>query len=235
MAAKPDRSSNIRWWVVTLAAVVLVRGTLLEPYSIPSGSMEPTVEIGDHLIVEKFAYGLRFLGLDDALFTYATPHRGDIVVLINNEPGGPDLLKRVVGIPGDRLSVNSGWLYLNGEKVPITPSSETCKITTETGPSTHDCLTFMEALPGGVTHRIYRTRETLEFGVRPADQNEVVVPKDSVYLMGDNRDESQDARFWTNHFVKVSRLKGRALFIGWAFTLNGGAHLNFQRWVSTLR
>jgi signal peptidase I len=235
MASKSERQANIRWWVITLAAVFVVRGSIVEPYSIPSGSMEPTVEIGDHLIVEKFAYGLRFLGMNDALFTYATPKRGDIVVLINNEPDGPDLLKRVVAIPGDRVTVTSGWLYLNGQKLPAEPISDPCHITNENGPSSKDCLTFRESLPGGVQHRIYRTRETLDYPARAADQSEIEVPPGSVFLMGDNRDESQDARFWPNHFVKVARLKGRAVFIGWAFTLNGGAKLNFQRWVSTLR
>ncbi len=235
MASQSDRSASIRWWVVTLAAVFLVRGSVVEPYSIPSGSMEPTVQIGDHLIVAKFAYGLRFLGLDNALFTYATPRRGDIVVLINNEPGGPDLLKRVVAIPGDHVAVADGWLYLNGQKAPVEPTSEPCTITKEDGSLWRDCLTFVEALPGGVRHRIHRENSSLRPGGSRADQSELVVPPESVFLMGDNRDDSQDARFWPNHFVRVSRLKGRAVFIGWAFTLNGGLHLNFDRWISTLR
>lgn len=228
-AARARRRANILWWVVTLGSVVILRSFIVEPYSIPSGSMEPTVEIGDHLIVAKGSYGLRIPFTTTAQVVWATPSRGDIVVLLNNAPGGEDLLKRVVAIPGDRVRVVDGWLYLNGERTPVFPSERKCWISRDDGSTTDRCRTYVETLPGERSHFIYRRDHADDLSLLYLTEREV--PPGTVFCMGDNRDESQDGRVWG--FAPIGRLKGRAAFIGWSFSLHYG--IDFSRWVGSLR
>ena len=171
--------------LLTIAAVVLTaRSSLADHYYVPSGSMQPTVDVDDHIVVNKLAYGLRVPLLDRYALRYSQPSRGDVVVL-HSPDDGTILLKRVVAIPGDRVQVQSGEVSINGE--PAHVAQHAGEIFEELGHREH---------PLGLT-----------FGGGP-DFGPVVVPDDRFLVLGDNRGNSKDGRFFG--FVERSAIVGRA-------------------------
>jgi signal peptidase I len=196
----PNKSAVREYGEAFLAALVLaiiLRTFLLQAYKIPSGSMETTLLIGDHIIVNKLVYGLR---MPDSIFGW-TPladeipygrylfrleqvHRGDIVVFVYPEDPTKDFIKRVVAIPGDIVEVREGRLYLNG-KMPQAP------------PGTH-----YEVPPD---QRDNSPRDSLE---------PTKIQPGHYFMMGDNRDRSYDSRFWGP--ITRDAIEGRALFIYWS-------------------
>jgi signal peptidase I len=198
---------EIRGWVITILAVLAFRAFLYEPVYIPSGSMIPTLEIGDYVIVEKWAYGARIPYTESAQLLWSSPKRGDVVVLLA-PPGNPrsdDLIKRVVAVAGDTVEIRDGALWLNGKPVPREQITGTCNYRdkSESGPWHEEpCLRFRETLD---QHR-YESYCTpfLPCGDVPP----VVVPPGMVWLAGDHRDHSADSRVFGP--VPVGRIKGRA-------------------------
>jgi len=199
--------AEVRGWTLTILAVLAFRTFLYEAVYIPSGSMIPTLQIGDYVVVEKWAYGARLPFTASALFSWASPKRGDIVVLLN--PNGSatadDLIKRVVGVAGDTVEVRDGHLRVNGTPVPreAVPGECTYWNRDDTGHWVQEaCTDFVEQLDGHVFH----THCT-----PGADCREVIpqkVPPGTVFLVGDHRDHSQDSRYFGP--VPVGRIKGRA-------------------------
>ena len=175
------------FWIIAL--VMLFRGTVLEPFKIPSGSMIPTLQISDQILVTKLSYGLRLPFVTYSLFQYATPKRGDVVVFTRpDEVRTPDedesainLIKRVIGLPGETVEVRGMQVFINGA-----PLNEPYARWSEGG------------------------RADGDFGPRK-------IPEGRIFLLGDNRDQSRDSRFWEDPFLEVGRVKGRALFIYWTF------------------
>jgi signal peptidase I len=198
---------EIRGWVFTIAAVLAFRTLLYEAVYIPSGSMIPTLQIGDYVVVEKWAYGARLPFTATAQATWSSPKRGDIVVLLA-PPGNPrddDLIKRVVGVEGDTVEIRDGALVLNGAAVPRRRIDGPCtywnKI--EGGPWREEpCVAFEEKLDVHV-YGSYCTPYTYCGDVPPQ-----TVPKGHVWLAGDHRDHSADSRVFGA--VPVGRIKGRA-------------------------
>jgi signal peptidase I len=198
---------EIRGWVVTIVAVLAFRTFLYEAVYIPSGSMIPTLQIGDYVVVEKWAYGARLPFTATAQATWSSPKRGDIVVLLA-PPGNPrddDLIKRVVGVEGDTVEIRDGALYLNGAPAPRRRIPGPCtywnKI--EGGPWREEpCVAFEEQLDAHV-YGSYCTPYTYCGDVPPQ-----TVPKGHVWLAGDHRDHSADSRVFGP--VPVGRIKGRA-------------------------
>ena len=174
---------------IVVALAVTVRFFLIEPFKIPSGSMKPTLMIGDFILVSKLDYGIRIPFVPDrALTQYATPKRGDIVVF--TRPDDPttkkvdesdvNLIKRVIAVAGDTVEVKGSTVTLNGEVLE------------------EDFVWWLE---GG----------TKDFG--PAE-----VPEGHILLLGDNRDHSKDSRFWKpSPFLPVGRVVGKAYFIYWSW------------------
>jgi signal peptidase I len=205
-----DRSklwAEVKGWTLTILAVLAFRAFLYEAVVIPSGSMIPTLQIGDYVVVEKWAYGARIPFTTTAQLTWASPRRGDIVVLLNPNGGATadDLIKRVVGVAGDRVAIRDGRLEVNGELVPreAVPGACTYWNKTEGGGWVEEpCLDYLERLGG---HR-YHTHCTpdLPCGDVPLQ----VVPPGTVFLAGDHRDHSADSRVFGP--VPVGRIKGRA-------------------------
>ena len=200
---------EIRGWALTILAVLAFRAFLYEAVYIPSGSMIPTLEIGDYVIVEKWAYGARIPLTPSAQLSWSTPRRGDIVVLLA-PPGNSrndDLIKRVVAVGGDRVEIRDGHLVVNGEPVPReqVPGPCTYQDRPEGGEWRLDqpCLDFVEQLD---RHR-YHTYCTP--GQPCGDVEEVRVPPGTVWLAGDHRDRSADSRVFGP--VPVGRIKGRAV------------------------
>lgn len=196
--AKPTASSW-RGQFAQIAAVVMVvfvaKGALAEPFYVPSASMEPTLLIGDALLASKFPYGYSAASLPIHVSVPETPRvfgalpkRGDVVVFRWPGDRGQVWVKRVIGLPGDRIQMKHGQVWINGEAAALKPdgigSAEDDNGASEPAPR------YVETLPGGVSHVIFKMFDNS----RVDDTPEIVVPKDRLFVMGDNRDNSADSR-----------------------------------------
>ncbi|MGC4001487.1 MAG: signal peptidase I [Anaeromyxobacter sp.] len=202
---------EIRGWALTILAVLAFRTFLFEAVYIPSGSMIPTLQIGDYVVVQKWAYGARLPFTSTAQAMWSSPRRGDIVVLLAPEQNRrkDDLIKRVVAVGGDTVAIRSGHLSVNGTPVPREAvPDERCTYMTrsEDGPWEEErCADHLETLDG---HRYHTYCEPSLDGHCGDDVNPFVVPEGTVFLAGDHRDKSFDSRYFGP--VPVGRIKGRA-------------------------
>jgi signal peptidase I len=185
-----------------ILAVLLLRSFLVEPFRIPSGSMMPTLLVGDFILVNKYEYGIRLPVLNTKVVDLGVPQRGDVVVFRFPKDSSIDYIKRVVGMPGDRVEYRNKTLFVNGEQVPQIPAGS--YIGTGSGLSMSGADVRREAL-GDVEHDILVMSSMR--GV-PAD---VVIPDGHYFVMGDNRDNSNDSRYWG--FVPDENLVGKAFMI----------------------
>jgi signal peptidase I len=214
------KKSFYKEWVepFLIAAVValFIRQFVVEAFKIPSGSMIPTLTIGDHLLVNKFVYGPRIPFMDTRIFTWKEPKRGEVIVFKYPENEDKNFIKRIVGLPGDKIQIINGKLFINDQVVPIKATNAPADKSVEEGLSFGKPMLYEERL-GTVTH-------TMQYLVDQSGKNDGpwLVPKDSVFVMGDNRDNSQDSRFWG--FVKENKILGRAFIIYWSWDGDG-------RWV----
>ena len=177
--------------------VLLLRGFLAEPFRIPSGSMLSTLEIGDFILVNKFAYGIRPPVWNKKIIDINDPQRGDVIVFRYPENPSVDYIKRVVGIPGDEIAYYNKVLYINGKQIQQEPLG-----VYQAG--FPNLKRFKEQLDG-VEHDI------LINVMYPAGDFVVKVPPNSYFVLGDNRDNSRDSRFWG--FVPDENLVGKAFMI----------------------
>ncbi len=198
---RPEKSALREYaeaFVVAIVLALILRTFFIQAYKIPSGSMEPTLLVGDHIIVNKLIYGFRLpdsiLGLTPMaaeipyghyLFKLEPVHRGDVVVFVFPPDPTKDFIKRVIGIGGDTIEVRNGVLYRNGERAD--------------DPHAHFELTPDE-----------READSPRDNFGP-----VTVPKGQFFMMGDNRDRSYDSRFWG--MVDRNEVEGRAMFIYWSW------------------
>ncbi len=222
--------------LVALIFAVLIRTFLLEPFNIPSGSMKPTLLVGDYLFVSKPAYGyskhsfpFSFAPIEGRVWTGGrTPDRGDVIVFKLPTNTKIDFIKRVIGLPGDKIQVKEGLLYINGK---IVPREEVGLVQDVEGSSKQTLMQYTETLPNGVKHAIYEASDN-----HPLDNTpEYTVPKGHYFMMGDNRDNSQDSRVQEEvGFVPLENIVGRAAFL--FFSTNGKASIvEFWKWPSTIR
>lgn len=193
-----------------IAAVValFIRQFVVEAFKIPSGSMIPTLTIGDHLLVNKFVYGPRVPFTDSRIFSWKEPKRGEIIVFKYPENEKKNFIKRVVGVPGDKIQVISGKLFINDQPVPVTTVDR--QEDRDQGSGSLTKVMVLDERLGEVNHRIQYLYDQSRYNYGP-----VLVPEKSVFVMGDNRDNSQDSRVWG--FVKHSKILGRALIIYWSW------------------
>ena len=217
---------EVRRWAAVLVAVAAFRTVAYEPVHIPSGSMIPSLQIGDYVIVEKWAYGARVPFTKMAQATWASPQRGDIVVLLapSGSSRGDDLIKRVVAVAGDTVEISNGRLVVNGRPVPEERSSGACSYWDEAeGGRWHQepCVDYVEHL-GRHRYHTYCTPK-LPCG----DVPEQPVPPGMVWVAGDHRDHSADSRVFGP--VPVGRIKGRAWLVLGSWGPNG------LRWNRVLR
>jgi signal peptidase I len=202
--------------------VLLLRSFLVEPFRIPSGSMMPTLLVGDFILVNKFAYGLRWPVLNSKFLAIGEPKRGDVVVFRFPEDPSVDYIKRVVGVPGDRIEYRDKILYVNGAPAPQTPLGKYLGIGAGAGMTDADLR--LEDLTG-VDHQILIEPGAPDFKCRPfstlAVGGPLVVPEGRYFAMGDNRDNSYDSRCWG--FVPEQNLVGKAfaIWMSWDTRLAG--------------
>jgi signal peptidase I len=198
-AAVPAAAGSWRAQLVQIAAIVMVvfiaKGALAEQFYVPSGSMEPTLLIGDTLLALKYPYGYSGASLpfqitlpETGRVFGATPKRGDIVVFRSPADRSQAWVKRVVGLPGDRIQMREGVLFINGKPVKLTPDG--IGAVEEDDGSGQPANRYIETLPGGVSHTIFKMRDNGRYDNTP----EVLVPPDRLFVMGDNRDNSADSR-----------------------------------------
>ena len=199
--------------LITVAGFYLVFTTAgWSSHHIISGSLEPTLEVGDRIFVSKFAYGYNRFSVpfapeflsDERLFESA-PVRGDIALFRHPRELEKRMIKRVIGLPGDTVQLQAGRLYINGKLVERTPV-RTVDYIDYLGNAQH-VTEYSETLPGGVNHRIYERSD-----IGNADNTPLyIVPKDHYFMMGDNRDNSLDSRYLSGiGYVHKKYLIGRA-------------------------
>jgi signal peptidase I len=177
--------------------VFLLRGFIAEPFRIPSGSMLPTLEIGDFILVNKFSYGVRVPVINQKILDFGGPERGDVIVFRYPENPSLDYIKRVVGVPGDEIAYYNKIVHVNGKKVDIKPVGVY-------QPGFPNVKRFNENLIG-IEHDI------LIDDLRPAGDFIQTVPEGSYFVLGDNRDNSRDSRYWG--YVPDENLVGKAFLV----------------------
>lgn len=226
---------NFRIVFHALLIAVVIRTLLFQPFNIPSGSMKDTLLVGDYLFVSKYSYGYsRFsLPFSPPLFSGrlfgSSPERGDVVVFRLPTDVSTDYIKRVIGLPGDRIRMIDGVLNINGE--PVKRERMDDYIETEEGDRAMRVRRWRETLPNGVS---YTTLDLVDNGFYDNTQ-EYVVPEHHYFMMGDNRDNSTDSRVLSQvGYVPYENLIGRAQVI--FFSIAEGARAwQVWRWPFTVR
>ena len=202
-------------FTAALAIVFLAKGAIAEPFYVPSGSMEPTLLIGDALLASKFPYGYGTASLPIQINLPETgrvfgeaPKRGDVVVFRWPGDRAQAWVKRVVGLPGDRIQMRQGQLFINDRAASL-KADGTGEAEDDRGGS-EPAYRFIETLPGGVSHLIFKLRDNGRLDNTP----EVTVPPDHLFVMGDNRDNSADSRVSVREggvgLLPMDNLVGRA-------------------------
>ena len=184
-----DIKSKFREYAEAIVIAVLIaffiRTFIIQAFKIPSGSMKPTLQIGDHILVTKFIYGVKIPIIRKTIVSISEPKRGDMVVFIYPEDRSKDFVKRVIGIGGDNIEIRNKKIYLNG-------------------------------LPYNDNYGVYTDDMIIPGAAQPRDNfGPVTVPPGSIFVMGDNRDQSYDSRFWG--FVDLRDVLGKAFIIYWSW------------------
>jgi signal peptidase I len=229
------RKSTIREYTESIAVAVLIalflRAFVVEAFKIPSGSMIPTLQVGDHIFVNKFIYGIRIPGTNIKFGEqYRKPRRGEVIVFIYPKEPDKDFIKRIVAVEGDTVEVRDNQLYVNGQPVERTHADKDCRYMDydELGGRWEErrCEEWEEKLSDGYE---YTTISDKNGGVHSS--RATTVPPNAVFVMGDNRDNSHDSRFWG--FVPFDLIKGKAMIIWWSSGEPEG--VRFQRMFSFVR
>jgi signal peptidase I len=253
LAAEEKQQGKFVAYTTSIGSVVLIvivlRAFIAEPYQVPTGSMLPTIQLGDYIIVSKSTYSLRIPMTSYSIWTYNTPKRGDIVIFEHPNPtksdeNGMTLIKRVVAVAGDTLSIKNEVLQINGQPVPRTekprPADEDFGAFNETGtlnryeedlfgvkhPVLYDPLHGSGSISESISEwpRVGTKGQGCiwpeAFCVSEADKNKpFLIPPGYVFVMGDSRDNSADGRVWGP--LPIDHIRGKALFVGYAKNVNG--------------
>ena len=223
-----DKDAPDPWWVEygasffpVILAVFVLRSFLVEPFKIPSGSMIPTLLVGDYILVNKYTYGIRLPVINKKIVDLNEPQRGDVMVFRYPENPELDYIKRVVGLPGDTIEYYGKRLKINGETVEVAADGN--YVHTD---RLYSSERFIESL-GGVRHAMLNDADKPAYvpQVKAFPQRNqctytnsgvrCVVPEGHYFVMGDNRDDSSDSRVWG--FVPEENIVGKAFFIWFNF------------------
>jgi len=184
--------------LIAILLALFIRAFVVQAFKIPSSSMEPTLLVGDHLLVNKFIYGIRIPYANVKLFQWKKPQRGDVIVFIYPKDPSKDFIKRVIGTGGEKVQIIQNKIYINDRLID--------------DPWGHF---ERDSLPG------YFLQGMGNFGP-------VVIPQDSLFVLGDNRDNSQDSRFW--RFLGVNAVLGKAFILYFSWNANAEDLFEEVRW-----
>jgi len=198
--------------------VFVLRSFIVEPFRIPSGSMLPTLHVGDFILVNKFIYGIRLPIVDKKILDISDPEAGDVMVFRFPHDDSINYIKRVVGLPGDEVEYQDKRLFINGEQVPVEKVNG--ELAENAGGGRDSVAHYMETL-GDVEHSI------LVDSGKPSTNMSFSVPEDHLFVMGDNRDYSNDSRYWG--FVPERNIIGQAFFIWFSWESGGETGVNWSR------
>jgi signal peptidase I len=211
------RKSTAREYTESIGVAVLIalflRAFVVEAFKIPSGSMIPTLQVGDHIFVNKFIYGVRvpFTNIKFGM-EYRKPRRGEVIVFIYPKERDKDFIKRIVAVEGDTVEGKDDQLYINGKPVPRRHVDEDCRYEDYVEDTAHweerRCEKWIETMDGQSYTTVYDKNSS------PHSFSPRTIPKGQVFVMGDNRDNSHDSRYWGN--VDFDLIKGKAMIIWWS-------------------
>jgi len=229
---KDNFFSNLKSIGLAVFIALLIRSLIAEPFNIPSGSMKPNLLVGDFIFVTKWSYGYSKHSLPFSIplipkkIFSNIPNRGDIVVFKTPENNRTDYIKRVIGLPGDKIRVTNGEIYLNENKILRKKLNDFID---------NDKNSFIKRIRKYLEYHDDLTFEVLDImddGI--ADNTKLfLVPEGHFFVMGDNRDNSQDSRFKTVGFIPIENLVGKARFI--FFSLENSRFLEIWKWPKSIR
>ena len=227
-------SENIKTLIYALIIAIFIRSILIQPFFIPSSSMEPNLLVGDRLFVTKYSYGLSKHSFPfsppiiNGRVLFNNPKRGDVIVFKTPSDNRTDYIKRLIGLPGDRIQFIDGEIYLNNNQIFRTLISDDelyC------GNYTIPVQIFEEKLPNGKKY-LASYRKDLSF----KNSDIFKVPDNHYFFLGDNRDCSKDSRFLTEvGYVHKNNLVGKARFLFFSSNPRNGSIIKFWKWDSILR
>lgn len=203
---------TVKTLIYAVLIAILIRTFLFEPFKIPSGSMYPTLYVGDFLFVSKYTYGYSkhsfpfSLPLFEGRIWADLPQRGDVVIFKYPQDNRTDFIKRVIGLPGDKIKLRDGRLYINGQQLPREEIEDF--VIRDVNGNAERYHQYIETLPEGLKHKI------LEVSDHEVEDNveELTIPEGFLFVMGDNRDRSDDSRVSVG-FVPLENLVGKARFL----------------------
>jgi signal peptidase I len=196
---KSNLRENIEAILIAILLALFIRTFVVQAFKIQSGSMKETLQIGDHILVNKFIYGVKLPFIQKTIIPVTQPEREDIIVFKYPENPKLDFIKRVIGVAGDVIEIRNKQLYVNNKRMD---------------------RSYAIHMDPYVMPPLYSKRDN--FGP-------VTVPENSLFVMGDNRDNSKDSRFWG--FVNLRAVKGKAFMIYWSWNKNNSASmLDYVRW-----
>jgi signal peptidase I len=193
MKQKSKMREYVETIIIALAIALFVRAFVIQAFKIPSESMKPTLLVGDHILVNKFIYGIRIPVTGKKVIPFAEPLRGDVIVFIFPKDRSKDFIKRVIGLPGEKVEVRGHQIYINDRLI---------------------------ADPWGV-YSLWRPMDSKNYGPE-------VVPARSLFVMGDNRDNSEDSRYWG--FVPLDDVLGKAFVMYWSWDWQASSLVSKVRW-----
>ena len=228
-------SENIKTLFYALIIAIIIRSLLIQPFYIPSSSMEPTLLVGDRLFVTKYSYGYSkhsfpfSIPILDKRIIFSSPERGDVIVFKTPADNRTDYIKRLIGLPGDKIQFINSNLYLNNNEIFKSKISNSDKIFC--GNKMIDVLKFEEKLLNGKKfHTVYLKNYSYQ------NSDIFTVPDDHYFFLGDNRDCSKDSRFLSSvGYVHKDNLVGKAQFIFFSSDKKIGSFLAFWKWHKSIR
>ena len=227
MISKSSILDNLKTLFYALIIALIIRSFFLQPFYIPSSSMEPNLLVGDRLFVTKYSYGYSkhsfpfSPNIFNGRIMDSMPKMGDVVVFKTPADNRTDYIKRLIGLPGDRIEVQNGNLIINSKSLEYENIREDSKVLKNGRVIKINVL--KETLPNGISYEIYNYLD----GSPGDNTKEFVVPENHYFFMGDNRDNSNDSRFWGT--VEFNRLVGKAQIIFFS-TEDGSTILEFWKW-----
>ena len=226
---------NLKTLFYALIIAIIIRSLLIQPFYIPSSSMEPTLLVGDRLFVTKYSYGYSKHSFPfsppilNKRINFTKPKRGDVVVFKTPADNRTDYIKRLIGLPGDTIEFIDSNLYINNSEILKSVISKNDKI--YCGNRTIDVLTFEEKLTNDKLHKSVYLKD---FSFQNSDI--FIVPNDHYFFLGDNRDCSKDSRFLSSvGYVHKNNLVGKAQFIFFSSDKSIGSFFAFWKWHKSIR